>query len=321
VGLNIRSVSGSTGKKRTAQAYRKRSELENRLREYEKMQELERAKLEVELYENKIELIQSIHKESSDLVDWVKLQNSQPPFPPGMPGPKEAAARAALDRYKPSFLDKLLRRGERKRAELARKVAEAKAEDELDYQSWQETTELAKRIAGGDTKAYLQVIEAMDLFGDLASFGSRFECIVGDDPKTIAVQFEVLSEKAIPKEVKSLTKTGKLSVKEMPKTRYFGLLQDYVCSCAIRIARELFAILPVIQVFVHAEDERMNTSTGFMERVTILSVKIDRETLSRLNLDAIDCSDAMKNFEHRMKFLKTAGFQPVEKLEPVGIRS
>jgi hypothetical protein len=44
-------------------------------------------------------------------------------------------------------------------------------------------------------------------------------------------------------------------------------------------------------------------------------VKIYRETLSRLNLDAIDCSDAMQNFEHRMKFLKTAGFQPVEKLE------
>ncbi|MNC08045.1 hypothetical protein D3C75_556160 [compost metagenome] len=122
-------------------------------------------------------------------------------------------------------------------------------------------------------------------------------------------------DNVIPKEVKSLTSTGKLSVKAMNKTTYFDLEQDYVCSCILRIARDMFALLPIQYIYIHATDTMINPTTGHEEEFTALSVKIDKTTLNRLNFENIDCSDAMQNFEHNMKFQKTAGFKPVSKLE------
>jgi len=75
----------------------------------------------------------------------------------------------------------------------------------------------------------------------------------------------------------------------------------------------MFSLLPLDYVIIHANDDILNTATGYMEKKTLLSVKIDRATLDKLNLELIDCSDAMQNFEHNMKFLKTKGLQPVEK--------
>lgn len=101
----------------------------------------------------------------------------------------------------------------------------------------------------------------------------------------------------------------------MPKTTYFDIYQDYVCSCAIRIARDMFAILPFEQVIVNAMDELLDTSTGRVNSVPILSVKFDKEKLNYLNFETIDCSDSMSNFVHNMNFKKTQGFKPVEKVQ------
>jgi hypothetical protein len=79
-------------------------------------------------------------------------------------------------------------------------------------------------------------------------------------------------------------------------------------------AREALAYLPVKFVIVNAIGELLNSSTGKIEEQTILSVAIFPETLSKLNLDAVDPSDAMQNFVHNTKFFKAAGFVPVEKL-------
>lgn len=308
------SYTTSTGRKRRTPAYRRRDELRKLQREQANLLERQRAAYEVEAYENYIEMIQSIHKESDDPVNWEALRDAPPPYPKGEAGPKETAARKALEEYRPGVLEKWLGRAEKRRAELEQQIMEARQSDQEDYKLWEQTAELARKITAGDTDTYLQAIEEMDPFEDLVEFGSGFEISVWDDAQTIEVEFEVHSDRVIPKEVKSLTKTGKLSVRNMTKTAYYQLEQDYVCSCAIRIARDLFALLPVSRVLIHATDEQLNTATGYPERVTILSVLIDRPTLLRLNLERIDCSDAMENFQHRMKFLKTRGFQPVERL-------
>jgi hypothetical protein len=128
------------------------------------------------------------------------------------------------------------------------------------------------------------------------------------------VEFNVHSKNIVPTQLKSLTKTGKLSVKEMPKSTYFDIQQDYVCSCAIRIARDMFAILPFQTVLVHAMEEHLDTSKGRLNNVPILSVKFERDKLNYLNFDAIDCSDSMINFVHNMEFKKTQGFSLVNKI-------
>lgn len=52
-----------------------------------------------------------------------------------------------------------------------------------------------------------------------------------------------------------------------------------------------------------------------MEEQPVLSVAFSRSTIDTLNVEAIDPSDAMKNFVHNMTFKKTAGFSPVSALE------
>ena len=119
----------------------------------------------------------------------------------------------------------------------------------------------------------------------------------------------------IPAEIKSLLKSGKLSTKAMPVGRFNELHQDYVCSCALRVGRELLAILPDDLVIVTALDNVLNSSTGHMEEQPILSVAFSRLTVDGLNLETIDPSDAMRNFVHNMSFKKGAGFSAVPALD------
>ena len=88
-------------------------------------------------------------------------------------------------------------------------------------------------------------------------------------------------------------------------------------SCTLRIARDLFALLPLNTVIIHAYDTQLNTETGHEERILILSIQIDREILNGLNFDYIDCSDSLNNFPHHMNFRKTKGFGVVGKINVV----
>ena len=52
----------------------------------------------------------------------------------------------------------------------------------------------------------------------------------------------------------------------------------------------------------------------YEEELTLLSVKFTREKLMSLNLAMVDPSDALSQFECNMKFKKTAGFDPVNRV-------
>jgi hypothetical protein len=124
----------------------------------------------------------------------------------------------------------------------------------------------------------------------------------------------------IPTETKTLLQTGKVSVKRMPQTKYLELYQDYICGCVLRIANETFALLPFKTVIVTAVSDILNTNTGHLEAMPVLSAVIPRATLARLNLQAIDPSDSMRNFVHQMDFKKTRGFMVIERIEPSALR-
>ena len=94
------------------------------------------------------------------------------------------------------------------------------------------------------------------------------------------------------------------------------MYQDYVCGCALRVAREIFALLPSMMVIVTTTSDVLNTSTGHLEVQPVLSVAMPRVTLEGLNFDSLDPSDSLNNFVHNMRFLKTKGFRVVDKITP-----
>jgi len=299
------------GSKKNRSSWERQLELQQK--QQQKLMQFEAAKLEVELYENKIELLQSVHKECSEPIDWESIINSSPPFPKGKIGPNEQEAMLKLKNYKPTWRDKLFNRVEVKKKELEKKIYEAKQMDLDEYKEWENSVNLAKRIINGDLNAYIDVINKLAPFDDIEELGSSYDIhVINKD--IIEFYLNVHSEKIIPSETKSLTKTGKVSTRPMAKSKYFELYQDFVCSCVLRVARELFALLPIKQTLIHAISEGINTATGHNEKFTILSVKMNRSEIETINFDNIDCSVAIENFEHNMKFRKTKGFAPVEKL-------
>ncbi|MDD7793661.1 DUF4236 domain-containing protein [Clostridium sp. 'White wine YQ'] len=314
VGIPGTGISYSTTTSKKSNSIHPKSSVSSQ-RVLEKEARLQAAKEEVDEYNSLITSIKSIHKVSDPIISWVKLYNIPKPFETGTIGPNELNARRILENYKPGFIANIFKSMQvSKRKALELNIAKAKDEDTRNYELWLYQNSLASKILSGDIDTMLEVIEKNRPLDDLLAYGSEFEIFI-EDPKTAEVEFEVLSNEVIPDYVLSLTSTGKVSSKNMPKGARLDLIQDYVCSCVLRVARDMFAILPFETVIIHANDTTLNSVTGHDEKVTILSVKIDKKTLYSLNLNSIDPSDSMSNFKCNMQFRKTLGFKPIEKIE------
>lgn len=311
-----RSKSHSKYNSSKEKAARLQREKEKAAAEKQKQLDLEYAKATVEEYEDRITAIKTIHVEHEDPIDWGQIYNIAEPFPDPytVPGPKEAEARQKQENYKPGFFAKRFKFAEDANQQYYQNLIEAgQKEDRKQYDEWRNLHILAEGAVNGDTDTMLEIIENMAPFEDLTEFGSGFE--IGFLNSNIAeVEFTIMADTVVPTESKSLTATGKLSIKQLAKGKRLDLMQDYVCSCILRIAGDLFAILPIGGVLVHAMDTFIDTSMGSTEAKDIVSVFIDKATFSQLTLEAIDPSDAMQNFKCNMTFLKTKGFKPVKRL-------
>lgn len=307
-------------------AKRKQRELEKQRLQYARMQAIEQAAYEVEVYENSIDVMNSLHKDCAENVNWIELINKERPSEPCRTSINEDEAKRKLKDFKPNIFDRIFSKIERKQKDLQDKIVLGKDIDDKEYSealnsyqkeldNWKQVNNLAVRIIAGDNDAYSEAINQLDPFSEIANLGSNITFEIIDD-KLVEATLNVNSDSVIPKESKSLLKSGKLSVKRITSTKFNALYQDYVCSALLRVSRELFAILPIEMVIIHAVGELLNSSTGQFEKQTILSVCIPKDTIQRLNFELLDPSDSLENFVHHMNFKQTKGFGPVEKIKP-----
>lgn len=307
-------------------AKRRQRELEKEQKHFDKMELLEQAAYEVDVYVNHIEVIQSLHKDCSELIDWLSIANSTPPKEPTRASAKETEATYKANNYKPSFFDNIFKKAEKKQSVLNETVSMAQKEDfheyetslkkwKSDVQGWEESTKLAKLLVEGDNESKINVIKELNPFTEISNIGSNISFQIHSN-SIVEAEIHIHSEDIVPSEKKLLLQSGKLSVKNMPKGMFYEIYQDYVCSCTLRVANELFSILPEKMVIVTAVDELLNTTSGHLEKLPILSVVIPRKSLESLNMNNIDPSDAMSNFIYNMSFKKTKGFESVERVNP-----
>ena len=157
-------------------------------------------------------------------------------------------------------------------------------DDSYDTELWKYFHGVSAKILSGDIDTYLQVINDINPLNDLLDYGTGFE-FGTDSPLKMEVEFQINSDNIDMAE---------------NSTDY----QDYVCSVAIRIARDIFALLPVQNVVVHA------TSDGN----DILSVCFDKKTFSCLKFNFIDPSETINKFNHNMNF-GNDGFGTIDRIE------
>ena len=178
---------------------------------------------------------------------------------------------------------------------------------------FKELQPFAQSVLAGDIDAYFNVISEVGPFDDLLEYGSGFE-VGTDDPQIMQIEFQVKSDDVVPTQYPDMKASGELVMKDFTKSAYYELVQDYVSSTMLRVARDTFALLPVKTVLIHAVDKILNPATGNDEEVTIASVKIKRDALATLNFERIDPSDCLESFESNIRFKKTTGYAPVDRV-------
>ena len=277
-------------------AKKRQRELERQTKDAAKLSALEQARLEVETYDNALDVLLSVHKEQTDPVDWLTLASSLPPVLPRRQSHNVLKARQRIT-IDPSILDadttleQARQQDEREYQEAVQTYADENAE-------WVQLSSLAHRVLQGVAGAYIEAIEKLSPFTELAGIGSSLHFTV-HNPRLIEVVLTTNGRRAIPAEVKTLTSSGKVSVKAMPKPRFIDIYQDYICGCVLRVARELFALLPIEILLISASAETLDTTTGKTVERPFLSIAIPRATLNDLNFDRLDPSDSVLSMTHR----------------------
>ena len=292
-------------------------------KQLQKQQAISSATEAVAGYNEYVGLLKSMHHDCGDALDWAAMQREQSPEAPPPNTRHERTAQAALTAYQPGFFDRLFQRGPAKVRQLEQAVASARHQDEhltaaqqaehaRQLTDWQDRQDLTRQVLAKDSDVYQQVLEIFAPFEGVSHLGSHLEFTFTADH--IEVDVHVSTAEVIPDFVVTQLASGKLSRKALPIGKFNELYQDHVCSCLLRVAREVQAHLPVSQVVAHALSKQLNLATGLIESQVIVSAAMPRATLAQLNFLALDPSEAMRNFTHTMKFTKTGGFQAVDRV-------
>lgn len=147
-------------------------------------------------------------------------------------------------------------------------IAGATADDLLMDQSVHTyCARMAPRILSGDVDAYLEVIEKMCPVDDLALYIGDYE-FGTDQSSYIEVEFVARPEMVFRDSTTDV------------------LLEEFISAVAIRVARDLFALLPVTKVLVHVE----------INGNTVLSVIFTRKQLCSINFRNNSANAIVKQF-------------------------
>lgn len=276
-------------------------------------------------WEEYIDNALKIHTNIKDSIDWHTIATKEMPVAPVLDQKHQIKWNNALNKFKPGFFDFLFGGTERRIEKIKKNIEEAPFLDQADYdvaleiynndyKEWHDETKLARQLLSGDPSAIQNVIKELQTLSDESLIGTSISFSVKEN--LIHAMPVVHSDEIIPNYRLKQLASGKLSETKMPIGQFNELYQDYVASVALKVASDIFQIIPLEEVFVSCLSNMLNTQTGHMEDMPILSVKFIRNTFMNLNLDQIDPSDSLRNFNHKMNFQKSKGFTQIIPLLP-----
>lgn len=229
-------------------------------RELDAQNVIAQAAMAVEMHETHLEMIVTLHHDAASRWDWRQVMTSPPP---GATAEREQQARRSLESYRPSFFERLFGGAKKRQTELEAAVSNARALDEAGsremVEEWNWYQQIARGIVQGDLRACQAVIEHLGPFEELESIGADVKARVIEHALVEALV--TVRDDIVPSVEQKLLASGKLSSKDMPKSKYWGLYQDHVCSAALRVARELFHLLPIQRAYIHVGAVRLSMMT------------------------------------------------------------
>ena len=130
----------------------------------------------------------------------------------------------------------------------------------MEPEAWSFLKSISRKVLSGDIDAYLETIEKMRPVDDLLDYGSDFE-FGTDNPNSMEVEFRINAHNMLP------------DANVVGVETYEQIFKEYVCASSIRVARDLFALLPVKYVIVYAKKEDE----------VVLQAKFDKNEVQKIN--------------------------------------
>ncbi len=296
-----------------------------RKRELETLNRIEKAKAEVEEYNNYICKLISFHTDILQERKW-HILHAKPPIKPLNLKERELHAISRLNTYKPSLLDKLLKRTQQKHNNLHSEVHEGRIKDEQDYDTrlskfinkythWLKSHDFYEKATNKDCTILEDICNSQFPYGKFKKYINSINFDT-DNSRCIETNVQIKRDAdIIPQYEKKVLTSGNLSTKRMSKTRFFSLYYAFVWTCICAVAHSLLALLPIDIVIINVSDEIRNAHNAY-ENNSLVSVVIDRTIFYALDLSNGDSiTNLIKGTNHRVEFLKTKGFKRIQSLK------
>lgn len=133
--------------------------------------------------------------------------------------------------------------------------------------------------------------------------------------RTMRVDLDLPEIEDLPTQKAILTSTSKLSVRNKTQKQ----LKEEYARCAIGLgfylACNIFNLSPSIEIIdLSGYTQRISKKTGKEEDQYVYSVRFNRETIAKINMDMIEPTESIKNFHHRIDLTKTYQLREIEPL-------
>jgi len=274
-------------------------------------------------YNNYIRSLLSIHQDSRGILNWDDFREIPEPKLPLRPSLNQDIAEEEYKAYQPTMLDKILGQRKKKLSDLMKNTEQAKRDDDLiynaslkefknDHQEWKKGQLIAVGVKNKEPVAYQQAIEFFEPFKQILQLGAKVDCESFTDYIIAHLNFHWAE--VIPDYMVTQTAAGKVLSSQMPDLKFNEICHHHVCASALRTGREIFALLPIGCVLVHAYANLPDKKTGSAQKKIILSVKFTRTALQELNFSTLNGPDFFPGFPHHMDFSVEDGFLPTQPL-------
>ena len=298
------------------EAQRHQRELERRAKEQAKLSAIELARLEVETFENQIEMLLSVHKEVGKSWNWSVLKASLPPPCPLKKSYHELRAKQnslVTPPWQVGDSNAIIEQSRLQDESIFRQEYQAYTDA---HAQWNRLMELSTRILAEEEGAFSDALAEYGPLDEVSDSDTSIDLKIFYS-KLLECRLKLDGKKMIPPEIKSLTANEKLVTKPMPKGRFFEIYQGWISSCVLRVARELFAFLPLDTVLVTVLIDTLDYSTGHPIELPVLSVSMPRVEINRLRYDQLNPYNAIENFPHRGTLSVSRRSEDFERIIPL----
>src|SRR5262249_9663332 len=158
------------------EAKKRQREIERRAKEQAKLSELENARLEVEKYEGRLEVLLSVHKEVGENWNWNLIASILSPLPPKKRPLHELRAKHNMA----ISFDKDARKNVEVQVKHAQLLDESEFQKKLsaytdEWDKWNRLNILARRILDGDHNAFADAIDLIRPLAEISNLGSSLQ--------------------------------------------------------------------------------------------------------------------------------------------------